>query len=286
MEKIIKIIDNVQFELKEEFDFSWLSEFGKVFTVFAQQDSGNICFGVEKENKRLFIKYAGAPTINYNGNTEDAILRMKKSISIYKEINHKNLIKLIDNFEQIGGYVTVYEWADGECLNAHWNFDKYPKYTHPNSPNFKFNNLDLDLKLRCLKEIFNLHEVVAEKGYVAIDFYDGSIMYDFKSNKTTICDIDFYEKSPVINIMGQMWGSSRFMSPEEFELGATIDEVTNVFTMGAIAFELLGSNYNRNIEEWIASEELFQVAKKATSRNRDQRYQSISDFYNDWKSKV
>ncbi|MGL5440017.1 MAG: hypothetical protein ACRDA4_06445 [Filifactoraceae bacterium] len=286
MEKIIKTVDNVKFELKEDFDFSWLSKYGKVFCVFDQQDSGNICFGVEKENKKLFIKYAGAPTINYTGKPEDAILRMKNSIPVYKDIHHENLIKLIDSFEQSGGYATIYQWVDGECLNAHWNFDKYPKYTHPNSPNFKFNHLDLELKLKCLDDIFNLHELVAQKGYVAIDFYDGSIMYDFKRNKTTICDIDFYSKSPFINTMGRLWGSSRFMSPEEFELGATIDEVTNVFTMGASAFELLGSNYNRKIEEWTASEALFKVAKKAVSTNRHERYQSISDFYNDWKSNI
>ncbi|WP_343824568.1 hypothetical protein [Clostridium subterminale] len=83
--------------------------------------------------------------------------------------------------------------------------------------------------------------------------------------------------------MGRMWGSSRFMSPEEFELGATIDEITNVFTMGAASFELLGNNYNRSIEEWKASEKLFQVAQKAISNDRNQRYQSISDFYNAWK---
>jgi serine/threonine protein kinase, bacterial len=40
--------------------------------------------------------------------------------------------------------------------------------------------------------------------------------------------------------MGRLWGSSRFMSPEEFGLGAKIDERTNVFNMGAIAFGLLG----------------------------------------------
>lgn len=35
-------------------------------------------------------------------------------------------------------------------------------------------------------------------------------------------------------------GFLRFMSPEEFELNATIDERTNVFNMGAMAFSLLG----------------------------------------------
>ena len=286
LKKIIKTLDNIQFELKEDFNFSWLSKYGNVFCVFDKQDSGNICFGVEKEDKKLFIKYAGAPTINYDGNYEDAILRMKNSILIYEDIHHQNLINLIDHFEKSGGYVTIYEWVDGECLHAHWNFDKYPKYTHHSSPNFKFNQLDLELKLDCIDDIFKLHKLVVKKGYVAIDFYDGSIMYDFKTNKTTICDIDFYAKSPFINTMGQMWGSSRFMSPEEFELGATIDEITNVFTMGAIAFELLGNNYNRNIESWTASEKLFDVAKKATSKDKYERYQCISDFYSDWKSNI
>ena len=32
--------------------------------------------------------------------------------------------------------------------------------------------------------------------------------------------------------MGRLWGSSRFMSPEEFELNAIIDSRTNVFNMG------------------------------------------------------
>lgn len=40
-----------------------------------------------------------------------------------------------------------------------------------------------------------------------------------------------------------MWGSSRFQSPEEYQLGADIDEVTNVYTIGATAFALFGE-YN------------------------------------------
>lgn len=284
MEKIIKYIDDISFELKKDFDFDWLSNYGKIFSVFDQQDSGNICFGVEKENKRLFIKYAGAPTVNYDGEYKDAISRMRNAIPIYEEIQHPNLVRLIDHFQQGEGYATVYEWTEGECLHAYWNFEKYPKYAHPKSPNFKFNQLSLELKLDCIDMIYNLHKLIAEKGYVAVDFYDGSILYDFATNKTTICDIDFYAKGPFINTMGRLWGSSRFMSPEEFEKGAVIDEITNVFTMGAIAFEFLGNNRTRNIEEWKASEKLFHVAKKATSSDRNERYQSISEFSNAWKA--
>lgn len=284
MDKLIKHIDSVSFELRKDFDFNWLNEYGKVFCVFDQQDSGNICFGVEKGKRKVFVKYAGAPTVNYDGKYEDAVLHMKKAMYVYEDIKHPNLIKLIKHFEHSQGYVSIYEWAHGECLHAHWDFEKYPKYKHPKSPNFKFNQLSLDLKLECLNKVFSLQKLITEKGYVAVDFYDGSIMYDFESNKTTICDIDFYTKSPLINTMGRMWGSSRFMSPEEFERGATIDEITNVYTMGATAFEILGNNYNRNIDQWRASRKLFVVAQKAISNDRSQRYQSISEFNDAWEN--
>ena len=41
---------------------------------------------------------------------------------------------------------------------------------------------------------------------------------------------------PFRNFMGRMWGSSSLMSPEEFVKDAILDEITNVFNMGAVAF--------------------------------------------------
>lgn len=57
-------------------------------------------------------------------------------------------------------------------------------------------NLPINLRLDTLHQIFEFHEYVAQKGYVAIDFYDGCIMYDFATDRLTICDVDFYEKAP------------------------------------------------------------------------------------------
>jgi serine/threonine-protein kinase len=124
--------------------------------------------------------------------------------------------------------------------------------------------------------------LVASKGYVAIDFYDGSIMYDFTAHETTICDIDFYQKAPCLNTTGRLWGSQRFMAPEEFQLGAVIDEVTNVYTMGATAFELLGDNRQRTLDGWQAGAELFAVARRATSADRSERYPSIAALCQAW----
>ena len=108
--------------------------------------------------------------------------------------------------------------------------------------------LPINDRLAVFSDIMSFFECVASRNYAAIDFYDGSVMYDFVNEKTTICDIDLFRKQPFINDMGRMWGSSRFQSPEEYQLGADIDEITNVYTLGATAFALFGE-YNRTREK-------------------------------------
>jgi serine/threonine-protein kinase len=72
------------------------------------------------------------------------------------------------------------------------------------------------------------------------------------------------------------------MSPEEFELGAALDEVTNVFNMGATAFVLLGGGKDRSFDKWDGSAALYEVARKAVNPDRNQRYASIPAFRRVW----
>lgn len=121
------------------------------------------------------------------------------------------------------------------------------------------------------------------QGYVAVDFYDGSILYNFANDETRICDIDFYRAKPTVNDLGEnFWGSSRFKSPEEFILGAPIDEVTNVFNMGATAFVLLGGASDRSFAKWEASQAHYDIALRAVSLEREHRYQSVAEFKLAW----
>ena len=134
-------------------------------------------------------------------------------------------------------------------------------------------------------DVLDFLAYVAESGYVAVDFYDGSVMYDPDKHCTTVCDIDFFRNMPCVNDMGRMWGSSRFQAPEEYQLGAEIDECTNVYTAGAMAFALFG-NYERTREAWQLSEKSFEVVKKAVSDNREDRYRSIKELAEAWKRTI
>ena len=82
----IQHIDGVPYRLKAPFDFSFISKYGRVFKVFDGQDGGNVCFGVENEGERYFVKFAGAPQARYDGKTEDAIARLKASVKVYRDI--------------------------------------------------------------------------------------------------------------------------------------------------------------------------------------------------------
>lgn len=277
-------LDTVEVRLREYHDFSFLKQFGEVFSVFDEQDSGNISFGVDTGIEKLFVKYAGAKTIDYSGDPGEVVERLKKAMPLYDALRHPFLIELRDHFCVNEGYAGIFTWFPGECMHAHWAFSPQEKYSHPDSPSYRYKHLPLERLLKSLDVIYAFHEHVVRKGYVAIDFYDGSILYDFSQHCTKICDIDCYDKLPHTNTMGRMWGSTRFMSPEEFEYGAVIDEVTNVFTMGATAFAVLADDTDRSFEKWNGSEALYEVACKAVNPDRDQRYHSISAFRHAWNS--
>ena len=270
----VQYIDNVPYKLKAPFDMSFIHQYGKVFKIYDDQDSGNICFGVKNGENKYFIKFAGAPTERYHGMVEDAIARLKNTVQIYQDLSHPNLIEFI-KAEEIGvGYAVIFNWVDGECMGRMYPISRQ-----------KFLQMSYSTRLEVFADILSFHSYVIAKGYVAIDFYDGSLMYDFTSKKTVICDIDFYSKMPYTNSMGRMWGSSRFMSPEEFGSGMSIDEITNVYLMGATAFALF-SDYDRRFEKWQLNEELYKVALKAVNNDRNQRQQSILQFIEEWREAV
>lgn len=268
----LQYIDGIPFKLKSTFDFSFMKEYGTVFKVYDDQDSGNICFGTEKDGQRYFVKFAGAPTEQYGGDPADAISRLKATLPIYSDLKHENLIELIEAKEIGDGFAMVFKWADGDCMGR-----MYPAAYR------RFIQLPINDRLAVFSDILSFLECVVSRNYVAIDFYDGSIMYDFVNGKTTICDIDLFRKQPCVNDMGHMWGNSRFQSPEEHQLGADIDEITNVYTLGATAFALFGE-YNRTREKWQLSDKLFEIATRAVSDDRANRQQTIRQFTAEWEA--
>lgn len=269
----VQYIDDIPCVLKEPFDFSFLGKYGEVFKIFDKQASGAICFGVSNGENRYFIKFAGVQTINnFDLPVSDAVARLKAAVPKYRELKHPLLINLLDSMEIGGGFMLLFDWEDGE------SFGDQNSELHE-----KFFSLPNAARMSVFEEILRFHEYVAQCGYIAMDFNDNSTLYDFNSRKVVICDIDFYAKQSYINGMGRALGDPAIMSPEEFRIGGLLDEVSNVYTMGATAFTLF-SNNDRTQEAWPLNLALYNVVKKAISNERADRQQSIRQLIEEWRA--
>jgi len=275
MKVITETIANVPIKLRQPFDLSFIHQYGDVFAVVDNYcGSGNLCFGVEDKGRKYFIKFAGAPKEKFElGKTEDAVQWLKEAQQVYQDLRHESLIEFIKGEEVGGGYAAIFAWTDAECIGI-----SYPASRQ------KFLQLPIDTRLRVFDDILNFHAHVAERGYVAIDFYADQILYDFDSGQTTICDIDFYQKSPYYGDKGT-WGSANFVSPEECTPFQRIDEVTMVYTMGATAFSIF-ADHHRSRVKWPLSESLYLVAAKATSDERALRQQTIGQLMQEWAENI
>jgi len=272
----VQWIDGIPYRTSEPFDFSFLQGYGKVFKVFDNQDSGCICFGVSDGKNKYFIKFAGVKTMRHHQRSHipDAIDRLKAAVPKYIEMAHPLLIRFIEAKAIGGGYMSVFDWFDGESFSVEIPglHDKYLA-------------LPTDKKISIYERILQFHEYAAGCGYVAVDFNDYSVLYNFDTDELRICDIDFYAKQPYINGLGPSLGDQMLMAPEEFRIAGVLDEITNVYRMGATAF-MLFSNYDRLPEAWTLSSELYAVIKKAVSDVKANRQRSIKQLIDEWRAAI
>ena len=89
-------LDGIPYKLKRPFDFSFLHEYGSVFRIYDDQDSGNICFGVEKEGKRFDLVILDPPAFTKSRSS------IKNAVKGYREINLRGM-KLVKD----GGYLAT-----------------------------------------------------------------------------------------------------------------------------------------------------------------------------------
>jgi len=248
-----------------------VDQLGEVFTTFDTQDSGKVSYGVRRGERRFFVKTAGcvddpAPTLDHT--TRVALLR--NAVAIARAVTHRALPRLHDVIESPAGPLLVYDWFDGELLGV-----PSAQRDDPASSFQRFRALPAPTIANTLTVIYELHAELARAGWVAVDFYDGSLMYDFTAHELRVIDLDMYHRGPFTNPMGRMFGSTRFMAPEEFELGARIDERTTVFALGRAASVFLGE---RGTPAQRAA------ATRACSPDPSRRFASVADFLAAWSS--
>ena len=232
---------------------NFLSSNVNIFAVFDHhtQDSGNISFGVNIGTERFFVKTPGLADDDkpYLAHA-DRVDVLRNAVRLAASCDHPALPTLRQVIESPSGPMLFYDWIEGELVR-----NALPRVR----------SLSAGEIVDLLNDIFDLHVELVKRGWIANDFYDGSMIYDFQRRELHAVDLDTYHRGPFTNHMGRMFGSKRFMAPEEFEPGAMIDERTTVFTMGRAAAVLI-SDSSLDREPFKGSDAQYEIMLRAVPR--------------------
>jgi len=261
----------------DESPATWIKTLGTTFARFGAhtQDSGNISYGVDVDGTRFFLKTAGdpadqAPYLDFDA--RQGLLR--NAAELAKTIHHPLLPAFHGLIESPGGPVLVYDWRDGEHLGTARDQRENPETAYQ-----RFRALPADEILAALDQLFDLHAHLTAAGWVEGDFYDGALLYDFTQHRLTMIDPDSYHLGPYRNDMGRMFGASRFMAPEEFSLGAPIDDRTTAYVMARAALVFL-SDGTLDRTSFRGPDPLYAVTQQAVTT----RFPSYAAFHDAWQA--
>lgn len=255
--------------VKSQSPADFLAANANIFTTFDHrtQDSGNISHGVEIAGERYFVKTSGLvdddkPYLDHASRVET----LRNATRLAQSCDHPTLPPLRQVIESPSGPMLFYDWVEGELVRSALH---------------RVRSLPVGEILDLLNDVYSLHAALARRGWIANDFYDGSIIYDFHRRKLHAVDLDTYHRGPFTNDMGRMFGSTRFMAPEEFQLGATIDQRTTVFTLGRTAAVLLSDN-SLDRKPFRGNDSQYETMLRACNENPDARFQTVAQFRDSW----
>ena len=268
------MIERTQFEARR-----FLESVGDIFAIFdaRTQDSGNVSFGVQVDAKRYFVKTPGDPSVT--GALLDhagRIAVLENAVAFAQSVRHAALPRLLNVIASASGPMLVYEWLRGDLVHvpAELRVD-------PSSAFQRFRALPLFDLLTALEAIIEVHVQSSGKGWVACDFYDGSIIYDFERKEVHLVDLDHYHRGPFTNVMGRMLGSTRFMAPEEFVRGALVDETTTTYVLGRMLSVFVGDGTLER-SAFRGSEPLYALMQQACATDRALRFQTVAELAQRW----
>lgn len=250
---------------------AWLSSAGHVFAEIRGHDSGCTSYGVRVGTDRWFVKAAF-------GTDRD---QLDGALRVHAALRHPAVVPLVADFPVAGGgHAVVYPWVDGEILNDPFAPGALP-YADPCSALNRFRALPLPRVLAAYDVVLDAHLAVRAAGLVAVDFYDGCLMHDFATGATRLVDLDLYAPPYVLDLERQ-YGSSRFMAPEEWCRGATVDARTTVFTLGRTGFQLL-CEPGGDEATFRGDARQRAVLDRATAPDPDDRFPDVAALVEAWR---
>lgn len=244
----------------------YLGRVGEVFTAFREGNSGCVSYGVRlADGKRWFVKEAV---------TGEGLRSLERGWVFHRAVRHSAIVPQFHRLATKGSWAVVMPWHEGDALYGNGPGGR-------GSAMARLRALPVPEVLRAVGRILDAHVVVEDSGRVAVDFYDGSLLYDFDAGVMRLIGLDEYRPGPFVLEEERLPGSRRFMAPEEFSRGALIDSRTTVFTLGRTARLLLDGGDEE--QEWRGTAAQLAVIARATRAEPARRFGTVGELSAAWR---
>jgi len=239
----------------------YLRTVGEVFRAFREQDSGCVSYGVQLPGGgRWFVKEA---------TTGRARRSLDRAWAFHRAVRHPAIVPQLHRIAvRDGGTAVVMPWHPGETLYG--------------AAGARFRALPLARVHRAVDRVLDAHLAVEAAGMVAVDLYDGALLYDFDGDELHLIDLDEYRPGPFVLREERLPGSTRFMAPEEWRRGALIDIRTTVHVLGRTARLLLDAGDDERA--WRGTAAQLAVLERATRADPAERFAGVREFMTAWWS--
>lgn len=240
-------------------------------------DSRSVVLGIEAAGgHRYIVKHAV---------DHAAVAWLQSARRFHADVRHPAIPTVLHQVETAHGFALVEEWGAGEILADGYDDAVLPP-DHADSACQRFLRLDVDKIAAAIDQLIDAHIAVVDAGYVAVDLYDGCVLYDFATARLALVDLDHYRPGPYVLDVDRQFGSASYMAPEEFCRGATIDERSTVFTLGRMALVYLGCARKAVARraDFRGTDDQFAVATQACAPAPDRRIQSVRELQDQWRA--
>ena len=211
------------------------------------------------------------------------VMWLKQAVRFHAAVQHEALPQFAQYFHHppMDSHWS-YDWIDGEGLRPERELSV--DEVHPRGQ-----VLCIASKLRLLmhstSSMMSTSSLKEEASSLKI-FMTAVLFITLRKKRVHLYDFDFYHPGPFINDRGRLYGSSRFMAPEEFQKGARIDERNK--RLYAWDGRRSYCSLTTAMPEMIGRENdaMWHVAKKATNVDKQLRYPSVREFVSAWHAAI
>lgn len=222
---------------------------------------------------------------------KDFIIRFEREAKAAANLQHENIVNIIDFGQEQEVYFIAMEYVDGKSLKDLLNQVKFIPQ-----------EIALVITLEIAKGLGYAHQ----KGIVHRDMKPANILIGYDGS-VKIADFGLAQAQDLtsVTVTGSIVGTPAYMSPEQ-AAGKRVDSRSDIFSLGVMVYEMLtgtkpfkGENYSAVIHEILTmappkpaeanplvSNDISAIIEKMLEKDPDQRYQNVEELSEDIKIQI